>query len=129
MEKLRTYFDEKSMSGSISGADVDARGGKGQISLLAPRKQSIQPHETLMQGLTVHSLASSNPETEIAPLLSSVLFGNTKANQIVQAAKDVLSKFGGKVPESMTCLKEITGIGPKLAEILYVVNRVDLYAS
>jgi len=92
MDKLRTYLDGKSMSDSKSGGDVHALGGQGQQTL-ATQQQSIQPNETSMQGLTVHSLASSNAETEIAPLLSSVLFGNTKANQIVQAAKDVLSKF------------------------------------
>ena len=86
MDKLSTYFDEKSMFDSISGGDVDAMAGQGQT--LATQQQSIQPHETSMQGLTVHSLASSDPETEIAPLLSSVLFGNTKANHIVQAAKE-----------------------------------------
>ena len=78
--------------------------------------------------LTVHSLASSNPETEIAPLLSSVLFGNTKAKQIVAAAKDVLAKFGGEVPESISSLKEITGIGPKLAEILNIVNKRNSFS-
>lgn len=79
------------------------------------------PHEN--GGLTVHTLAGANPESDIAPLLSSILFGNVKAGQIVQAAKDILSKFGGKVPESECSLKDITGIGPKLAQVLAVVNR------
>jgi len=41
-----------------------------------------------------------DPAVDIAPLLSSVLFGNEKARQIVRAAHDVLSKFGGVVPET-----------------------------
>ena len=81
-------------------------------------------HETNQQ-LTAHSLASSDPE-DIAPLLSSVLFGNTKAKHIVEASKDVLRKFG-RVPESVVALKDITGIGPTLSEILNIVNRVDSY--
>eukprot|EP00580_Thalassiosira_gravida_P008786 CAMPEP_0201635448 /NCGR_PEP_ID=MMETSP0493-20130528/7983_1 /ASSEMBLY_ACC=CAM_ASM_000838 /TAXON_ID=420259 /ORGANISM="Thalassiosira gravida, Strain GMp14c1" /LENGTH=143 /DNA_ID=CAMNT_0048107417 /DNA_START=1 /DNA_END=432 /DNA_ORIENTATION=+ len=85
-------------------------------------------HNSNYRGLTIHSLSTSNPITEIAPLLSSVLFGNAKADQIVRAARDVLSKFGGKVPESAEGgLKEITGIGPKLAEILSAVNRRESY--
>lgn len=79
--------------------------------------------------MTVHTLAGSDPESDIAPLLSSILFGNVKAVQIVQAAKDVISKFGGNVPESECSLKDITGIGPKLAEVLAVVNRRSTYST
>jgi hypothetical protein len=75
------------------------------------------------QGLTATTLSNADPETDIAPLLSSVLFGNEKARQIVRAAHDVLSKFGGRVPETTCGLREITGIGPKLTEILMIVNR------
>ncbi len=73
--------------------------------------------------MTIHSLARSNPVEDIAPLLSSVLFGNVKARQIVQAARDVFAKFGGRVPELACGLWEIMGIGPLLAEILTIVNR------
>jgi endonuclease III len=80
-------------------------------------------------GLTALSLSNADPETDIAPLLSSVLFGNEKARQIVRAARDVISKFGGRVPETMIGLREITGIGPKLAEILMIVNRRCTFLS
>ena len=70
------------------------------------------------------ALAENN---DIAPLLSSVLFGNVKAQHIVQAAQDVLSKFRGQVPESMATLQDITGIGPKLSQILNIVNKRDTY--
>jgi endonuclease III len=82
-----------------------------------------------MQSLSPQYLAQCDPETDIAPLLSSVLFGNVKAQHIVLAAQDVLSKFRGQVPESMVNLKDITGIGPKLAAILNIVNRRDTYSS
>jgi endonuclease III len=82
-----------------------------------------------MQSLSPQYLAQCDPETDIAPLLSSVLFGNVKAQHIVLAAQDVLSKFRGQVPESMVSLKDITGIGPKLAAILNIVNRRDTYSS
>jgi len=93
-------------------------------SLHQPHSDQESPVE---QGLTVNSLAKCTPEMEIAPLLSSVLFGNTKANHIVQAAIDIRTKFRGRVPESIHSLKEITGIGPKLAEILSIVNRRQTY--
>ncbi len=81
------------------------------------------------QSLSAQCLSQCDPETDIAPLLSSVLFGNAKAQHIVQAAQDVLSKFRGQVPESMTSLQDITGIGPKLSQILNIVNRRDTYTS
>lgn len=71
-------------------------------------------------GLNPVSLSKTNHE-EIAPLLSSVLFGNTKAKQLVQAAQDVV-RMGGEVPETSDKLQRITGIGPKLAYILCRVN-------
>ena len=81
------------------------------------------------QSLSAQCLAQCNAETDIAPLLSSVLFGNVKAQHIVQAAKDVLNMFRGQVPEQMGSLTNITGIGPKLSQILYIVNRRDTYSS
>ena len=86
-------------------------------------------HNDGLQSLSPQYLAQCDPETDIAPLLSSVLFGNVKAQHIVQAAQDVMSKFRGQVPESMVSLKDITGIGPKLAAILNIVNRRDTYRS
>jgi endonuclease III len=80
-------------------------------------------------SLSAKCLAQCDHASDIAPLLSSVLFGNVKAQHIVQAAHDVLSKFRGQVPESMTSLQDITGIGPKLSQILNIVNRRDTYTS
>jgi len=80
-------------------------------------------------SLSAKCLAQCDWENDIAPLLSSVLFGNVKAQHIVQAAQDILSKFRGQVPESMASLQDITGIGPKLSQILNIVNRRDTYTS
>mmetsp|Transcript_30063 Transcript_30063/g.71548 ORF Transcript_30063/g.71548 Transcript_30063/m.71548 type:complete len:295 (-) Transcript_30063:10-894(-) len=77
------------------------------------------------ENLTCTTLARCEVE-EIAPLFSSVLFGNTKAKHIIQASKDLM-RFGGRVPETMIGLQSITGIGPQLSEILYTVNRRSSY--
>ena len=107
MGKLREHF---------RGGGVDDDGS-------ADDRRASSRSSSSSSGLTVHTLASADPERDIAPLLSSVLFGNAKSKQIVRAARDVLSKFGGSVPESVSGLREITGIGPTLAEILAIVNR------
>ncbi len=71
--------------------------------------------------LDVETLSAADP-CEIAKVISSVLFANVKAKQIVQAAAEIKSQFGGAVPESEHSLKMISGIGPKLAQVLHHVN-------
>ena len=51
-----------------------------------------------------------------------VLFANVKSQQIVEAAREIKTQFRGKVPETLHGMKLITGIGPKLAGLLYHVN-------
>ena len=118
MVRLRTYFNEKD---GIHDQDTTIP-EQHTVQLIAQAQ-----NQSASRGLTIHALANANPETEIAPLLSSVLFGNVKSKHIVQASHDVLKKFRGEVPESISSLKEITGIGPKLGEILNIVNRRATY--
>mmetsp|Transcript_26258 Transcript_26258/g.55729 ORF Transcript_26258/g.55729 Transcript_26258/m.55729 type:complete len:450 (+) Transcript_26258:86-1435(+) len=136
MAGLRSHFEMKDNSSSFGHPDSKSGLGSSKISSMQNRihsqisssctvsKNMKQQH---YKGLTPQNLALSDPESEIAPILSSILFGNTKARQIVQASQDLLNKFQGEVPESIASLREITGIGPKLAEILNVANRRKLY--
>ena len=135
MVRLRGHFQDKRQYDDDGSKHDDVDQGEDfksetvvevqqQHSSTTPQQQQLS---SSVQGLTPHTLANSHAETEIAPLLSSILFGNTKARQIVQASQDILSQFGGTVPESMTGLKQITGIGPKLAEILHLVNGRESY--
>jgi endonuclease III len=71
--------------------------------------------------LDPETLSSANPN-EIAKVISSVLFANVKAKQIVKAAYEVKTLFRGVVPESQHGLKMITGVGPKLADVLQHIN-------
>ncbi len=72
--------------------------------------------------LDAKTLSEANPD-EVAKVISSVLFANVKAKQIVKAANEIKTRFHGIVPESEHGLKLITGVGPKLAEVLHRVNR------
>ena len=123
MDKLRKYFNEK----DEERADNEVQ-ATSQSSAVATKATS-RPQKTSGQGLTVHNLANADPETEIAPQLKSVLFANVKSKHIVQASKDILQKFGGRVPESIVSLKSIMGIGPELAGVLNIVNKVDTYTQ
>eukprot|EP00562_Extubocellulus_spinifer_P000424 CAMPEP_0178474434 /NCGR_PEP_ID=MMETSP0696-20121128/2598_1 /TAXON_ID=265572 /ORGANISM="Extubocellulus spinifer, Strain CCMP396" /LENGTH=385 /DNA_ID=CAMNT_0020101683 /DNA_START=108 /DNA_END=1265 /DNA_ORIENTATION=- len=74
------------------------------------------------------TLSRADPK-EVASLIPSVLFANTKSEHIVKAAKEVCSRFGGIVPQSRHGLMELTGIGPKLADILSFVNARKAYQN
>jgi endonuclease III len=108
----------------LISARLHARCQEGTVHKAMSR---LRQHFKSSDGLNPINLSESNPE-DIAPLLSSVLFGNTKAKQLVQAAQDVV-KMGGEVPETSLELQKITGIGPKLAHILSRVNTRASYLS
>ena len=79
-------------------------------------------------ALNAKNLSRADPK-EIAKQIPSILFANVKAEHIVKAAKEVCSRFGGIVPQGTHGLKEITGIGPKLADILAFANSHKAYAQ
>ena len=77
-------------------------------------------------ALTAKNLSRADPK-EIAKQIPSILFANVKAEHIVKAAKEICSRFGGIVPQGTHGLKEISGIGPKLADILAFANSHKAY--
>ena len=76
--------------------------------------------------LNAKNLSKADPK-EIAKQIPSILFANVKAEHVVKAAKEVCSRFGGNVPQTQHGLKELTGIGPKLAYILAFANSHRAY--
>jgi len=89
------------------------------------RKHFSTENERL--GLCAETMSQTDPE-KIAPIISSVLFANVKARHIVQAAKEIRTRFGGEVPEASHSLKQITGIGPTIADILSFCNSRASYS-
>lgn len=45
----------------------------------------------------------------------------TKAEHILSATKDVVEKFGGKVPDNLADLQTLSGVGRKTANVVYSV--------
>jgi endonuclease III len=76
--------------------------------------------------LNVDALAQCDPEV-LAVVLSSVQYYNTKAKHLVTASLEIQSRFQGKVPESEALLRQITGIGPVMADLLAFVNTVKAH--
>ena len=69
------------------------------------------------KGLTVQNVAKM-PLATLSKLISCVGFFNQKAKHMSAAAKMIVDKFGGKVPDSAEGLMELPGVGPKMAHLV-----------
>jgi endonuclease III len=85
------------------------------------RKAMKALRETFDGTLTVTSMAEADPEAFI-PSITNLQYYSTKAKQLVKAAREIQAQFRGQVPEREHSLKQITGIGPVLADLLAFVN-------
>lgn len=64
-----------------------------------------------------YSLACATPE-EIEPLIRPTGFYHTKAANIVQTSRILVSRFNGEVPDTMSDLTDLPGVGRKTANIV-----------
>ena len=85
------------------------------------RKAMAKLHETIPGGITVETVAGMDPDS-VADNISNLQFYNVKAQQIVKAAQEIQTLFGGIVPEDELSLTKITGIGKCFADLLAFVN-------
>lgn len=63
------------------------------------------------------ALASADPR-EVAEVIHSIGFYNTKAQNSILCAQKLLADFGGEVPETMEELTSLPGVGRKTANIV-----------
>ncbi|KAK1940287.1 base excision DNA repair protein, HhH-GPD family domain containing protein [Babesia divergens] len=68
-------------------------------------------------GLTMENI-SKMPEEELDSLISKVGFHKTKAKHIKEATEIILEKFNGRVPNSLSALVSLPGVGPKMANLV-----------
>ena len=63
--------------------------------------------------------------TLTVPELEKYIFScglyHTKAEHIISASKDIVSKFGGEVPSDLEGLRSLAGVGRKTANVVYSV--------
>lgn len=55
---------------------------------------------------------------DVEKLIASTGFYHNKAKAIIAAAKDIVEKHGGKVPENMAQLTDLQGVGRKTANVV-----------
>lgn len=65
----------------------------------------------------------------LASLLTCLQYYNTKSKHLVQASKQLLENYEGKVPESKEDLLKIIGIGPVMADLLSTINTLTAHQS
>jgi len=69
---------------------------------------------------TVESMAAAEPE-EVVEYIKSVTYLNQKSRALVAAAREIVSRFGGKVPRTMDELTSLPGVGRKSANVISAV--------
>lgn len=73
------------------------------------------------------SLSKATPE-EVARVISSISYPNSKAAHLCAMAAKLVSEFGGKVPQSVEELETLPGVGRKTASVVSSVafggNRI-----
>ncbi len=60
-------------------------------------------------------------QEELEKYIYSCGFYRNKAAHILSASRDILHKFGGKVPKTLEELKTLAGVGQKTANVVYAV--------
>ncbi len=63
------------------------------------------------------ALAAADPE-EVAKVIRSITYPNSKARALVKAARAIQSEFGGRLPEDPDVLRQLPGVGRKTANVL-----------
>ena len=60
-------------------------------------------------------------EEELGEKIFSCGLYKSKAKHILSASRDIIDKFGGKVPETLESLRTLAGVGRKTANVVYSV--------
>ena len=58
---------------------------------------------------------------ELERAIHSCGFYNSKAEHILSASRDIIERFGGKVPPTREEMKTLAGVGQKTANVVYAV--------
>ena len=99
---------------------------KDEFQLLAATRLSAQCTDARVNIVT-HALFEKYPtveafaEAEVADveeLIRSCGFYRTKAKDLVEMAKKIISDFGGKVPDNIEDLTSLPGVGRKTANLI-----------
>ena len=84
------------------------------------KRVNIVSKELFKKYNTPFDFAKMNAE-ELEPLIRSCGFYRMKAKSIISASQDIITKYGGKVPNTMETLLTLRGVGRKTANVVLSV--------
>ena len=101
---------------------------KTPLDLLVAAILSAQTHDELVNKITPGLFGkfksakdyASASEAELLKYIKPVSFAGNKAKNIINAAKTIDGKYGGKVPKTMDELISLPGIGRKTANTILI---------
>lgn len=65
-------------------------------------------------------LLAKSDISEVKELIKSISYFNTKANNLIKMANQVMEKFDGKIPSTQEELKSLSGVGQKTANVVLI---------
>lgn len=65
----------------------------------------------------VQALSSANP-SDVKRIIASISYPNSKAEHLVEMARGIVEKHGGKVPSEIEELMKLSGVGRKTANVV-----------
>lgn len=77
--------------------------------------------EVLFQAHNTPQAMLALSQEELEKYIYSCGFYRNKAAHILSASKDILEKFGGKVPDRLEDLQSLAGVGRKTANVVFSV--------
>lgn len=66
---------------------------------------------------TIDDLAKATPD-DVYPYISSINYADNKSNYLINMAKMLISRYGGKIPENDDELQTLPGVGRKTAHVM-----------
>lgn len=81
------------------------------------RVNSVTP--TLFEFCNTAEQMSQLTEEELIPYIRSCGFYNNKAKSIINCSRELVERFGGKIPEERDLLEKLSGVGRKTANVVY----------
>ncbi|MDE7452918.1 MAG: endonuclease III [Clostridia bacterium] len=77
--------------------------------------------EVLFRGYNTPEKMLSLSQAELEKYIFACGFYRNKAAHILSASRDIIEKFGGKVPDNLEELQTLAGVGRKTANVVFAV--------
>ncbi len=114
---------------AVEKIDQDTRHDPFQVliaTLLSAQTKDAVTHAAstrlFRRARTPRSMARL-PEAEIRALIYPVSFYRTKARHVRETSRQILTRFGGRVPDRMADLLTLPGVGRKTANLVLILSH------